>query len=248
MPNITLATFAPLFEQRLDLLKNATCQTCNVDPDLKHPLIPWMLGSNFHKTQERIIFVGKPHRGKPGECRQSGIIDPTQQVLGPDGFWNRKWAYWSYTRQIAENLYGTDAAESICFSNLIKCTNTHDLDKTTPEMAVGCIKTLGVIWKEIETIEARTAVFYTYRLYPTLLQEIPFALPGTVYEIKPYEYYVPCGKKRLHWWERSCETAWCKHFRLLVIGHPERMCKKAYVQLLSEWLKTTNNSQINSIS
>jgi len=237
MPNLTLLTFAPLFEQHLALLKNPTCQTCNVDPELKHPLLPWIAGSHFHKTEERIIFVGKPHRGIPGKIRPSGIIDPTEKIFGPEGLWNVNWPYWSYTREIAENLYEIDAAESICLSNLIKCTNTYDSDATTREMAVGCIKNLGVIWKEIETIKARTVVFYTYSLYPELLQEIPCALPGSVREITPYEHSVPCRNKMLGWWERTCDTAWCNNLRLLVVGHPERMGRAEYVQILSNWLR-----------
>jgi hypothetical protein len=229
--------FSRLFEEELALLQNPVCQGCNVDPELKHPLLPWMVGRDFHQTRERVLFVGKPHRGTPGEIRLSGIIDPTYEILGDDGLWNAHWPYWSYTREIAENLYGNKAIDSICFSNLIKCTNTHDVDATTREMAVGCVSELGVIWKEIEIIECRTVVFYTYSLYPDLLQEIPFALPGSVREITPYAHSVPCRNKMLGWWERSCATHWCDSFRLLVVGHPQMMGRPEYVQLLTTWLR-----------
>lgn len=109
MPNLTAQKFVPIFEQELALLANPTCAKCNPDPDLKHPLLPWIYGSRFHETEERIIFVGKTHRGKPGEIRVSGIIDPTDEILGEDGLWNRPWPYWSYTREIAENLFSLAA-------------------------------------------------------------------------------------------------------------------------------------------
>ncbi len=96
---------------------------------------------------------------------------------------------------------------------------------------------LGVIWREIEAIECRTVIFYTYSLYPNLLQEIPFALPGSVREITPYEHSVPCRNKMLGWWERSCTTTWCDNLRLLVVGHPERMAKIEYIQLLTDWIR-----------
>jgi hypothetical protein len=226
-----------LFEQKLALLQNPICQVCNVDSDLKHPLLPWIVGSKFHQTEERVMFVGKPHRGIPGKIRSSGLIDPTDEILGADGLWNIHWPYWSYTREIAENLYGIDAVEYICFSNLIKCTNTDGSDATTREMAFGCISELKVIWHEIETIECRTVVFYTYSLYPDLLQNIPIALPDSICEITPHNHTVPCRNKRLGWWERACCTRWCDNLRLLVVGHPERMGRPEYIQLLTDWLR-----------
>jgi hypothetical protein len=237
MPNLTVPTFAHVFEQELELLANPTCQGCNADPELKHPLLPWLLGENFHQTAERVVFVGKPHRGTPGEIRPSGVIDPTDEIFGQDGLWNVHWPYWSYTREIAENLYGPNAADYICFTNLIKCTNTHAQDATTREMAVGCVRELQVIWKEIEAIESRNAVFYTYSLYPDLLQNLPIALPGTIQQVTPYEHSVPCRNKFLGWWERTCSTAWCEDFRVLVVGHPERMGRPEFVELITNWLR-----------
>ena len=237
MSNHSLQIFAPLFEQRLALLNNPTCQSCNANPKFKHPLIPWILGSDFHKTRERIIFVGKPHRGIPGKIRESGIIDPTEGIFSPGGLWDFHWPYWSYTREIVESIYGSNAAKSICLSNLIKCTNTCGSDATTREMAVGCVKDLGVVWREIEAIKARTVVFYTYGLYRDLLRDVPCALPGSVHEITSYDYSVPVRNKMLGWWERSCDTVWWRNLRLLVVGHPERMGRSEYVRLLSSWLK-----------
>lgn len=235
MANVTFSKYKDLFETELELLQNPVCATCDVRQDLKHPLLPWLVGSNFLNTKERIVFIGKPHRGLPGEILASGIIDPTSEVEG--GLWDIHWPYWSYTREIAENLYGVNAIESIAFTNLIKCSNTDDVDATTPTMARGCISELQVIWREIEVIEARTAVFYTYNLYRELLNDIPFALDGTINEVTPADHIIPCRNKMLHWWDRICETPWTNRFRILVVGHPERMGKPEYVDLITKWIQ-----------
>jgi hypothetical protein len=234
MKNITLSTYKKLFTTDLQLLKNATCVSCDVSSDLKYPLLPWLVGHNFSKTEKRVMFVGKPHRGIPGEILESGIIDPTDEVK--DILWDVSWPYWSYTRNIAENIYGKDAFNSIAFTNIVKCTNTEAKDATTSRMANSCIKDLKVIWREIELIEACTVILYTYNLYPKLLDDIPFSIKGTVKEVTTTNNRVTCKNKKLGWWERTCETPWTKNFRILVVGHPERMGKQEYVELITNWI------------
>ena len=152
MLNLTVPTFAPIFEQDLVLLANPPCEACNPHPDLKHPLPPWIPGSRFQETKERIVFVGKPHRGTLDEFRSRGVIDPTAKIFGVNGLWNTHWPYWSHTREIAGNLYGAHAARYICITNLVKWTNTVAQDATTREMAVGCVREFRVNWKEKETM------------------------------------------------------------------------------------------------
>lgn len=233
--NQTRPLFQSLFEDNLHLLSNPACQQC--DPDIKYPLMPWLVGEKFSSTQERLVFVGKPHRGIPGEILPSGILDPTADVEGDKGLWNEGWAYWSYTREIAERLYGDDAFESISFTNLVKCTNTDGPDATTWTMARNCIVELGVIWREFEVIKPLTAVFYTYSLYRDLLLDIPIAIQDTITEITSPEHRVTCGQKTLGWWERACATSWARRMRVLVIGHPERMKRDDYTNLLVDWIR-----------
>ena len=166
-----------------------------------------------------------------------------------DSLWDKNWPYWSYTREIAENLYGHNAADFIAFTNLIKCTNvgaddgeSTSIDKTTYGMAESCVLKLGVIWKEVERLQARTIVFYTYGtrrngMLRDVLQSIPVALRGSVQEITPQDHSIPCKNKQLRWWERACRTAWTDNLRLLVVGHPERMGRKEFVGLLTNWLR-----------
>lgn len=232
MNNLTRETFLSLFEDELQLLRNKYCSRC--DPDIKHPLLPWLVGRRFAEAPERVVFVGKPHRGIPGRVLPSGVIDPTDEL---EGLWNSGWAYWSYTREIAERLYGSAAADWICFTNVIKCTNTHAVDSTTESMADNCISGLNAIWAEVRALQARTLVFYTYKLFPQKLEEIPFALPRSVRQVTPPNHKVPCGQKQLGWWERTCATPWAGRLRILVVGHPERMKRSDYVGRLVVWIR-----------
>ena len=240
MNNVTRKRFQPLFEVELQLLKNSSCQQC--DAQIRYPLLPWIVGPQFSHSNERIIFVGKPHRGTPGKILPTGIIDPTDLVA--EELWNIKWPYWSYTREIAENLYGEKAHEFIAFTNLIKCTNvgaddgrSTSNDKTSYKMAESCVLKLAVIWKEIEYLKAKTVVFYTYGLFRDILQDIPVSINGSIKDITIESNSVPCRNKRLGWWERTCKTVWTDNLRILVVGHPERMGKVEFVELLTSWLR-----------
>lgn len=239
MNNVTRSTFGELFEHRLRLLNNVTCARC--DAQIRHPLLPWIVGARFSESAERILFVGKPHRGLPGTVQSSGFIDPTDMVA--DSLWDVSWPYWSYTREIAERLYGEHAADFFAFTNLVKCTNigaedgSPSVDATSELMARCCVTDLGVIWKEAEQLQPRTIVFYTYGFFRALLRPIPIALDGTLREITSEGHFVPCRNKQLGWWERECDTAWTKSLRLLVVGHPERMGRPEFVGLLTSWLR-----------
>lgn len=239
--NRSRAIFQDLFERDLRLLGNPICAQC--DAVVRHPLLPWVVGDRFSTTAERIMFIGKPHRGRPqrpDDVLPSGVVDSTVTVT--DSLWDWHTPYWSYTREIAERLYGDNACESICMTNLVKCTNVNDddlaRDKTTRVMAESCVSRLGVIWREVEKLEARSLVFYTYHLFRDTLRRIPIALPGSVRELTPFDYTVECRNKPLGWWERACKTAWTDNLRLLVVGHPERMGRPEFVELLTNWLRT----------
>lgn len=236
MSNSTRQTFQALFEHKLRLLRNPACDRC--DASIKHPLLPWLVGSRFAEGKERIFFVGKPHRGVPGEILPSGIIDPTDDVEG--GLWDYGWAYWSYTREIAERIYGPRAMDFIVLTNLIKCTNTDGVDETSPTMAECCVGDLHVIWHEIALLKAKTVVFYTYSLFPWTLRDIPLADPDSIRNVTPENHTVRCRSKRLGWWERICRTEWTKSLRVLVVGHPERKGRREFVELLCRWIRRSS--------
>lgn len=243
MANISRDLFEPMFVRELQLLQNPICAKC--DAQIKSPLLPWIVGDRFSDTAERLLFVGKPHRGEPDNKLASGMIDGTELVSAE--LWEKSWPYWSYTRQISQNIYGENAQEFIALSNLIKCTNvgaksgvSSSTDDTSFQMAECCVLKLGVIWREIELLQAKTIIFYTYGLFREVLQHIPVALNGSTREITSPNHRVCCGNKHLGWWERSCATSWSDSVRILIVGHPERMQAIAYVDLLTTWIRGTN--------
>jgi hypothetical protein len=238
MKNHTVNLFKDIFETDLQLLNNPICTQC--DAILKKPILPWIVGDNFLNSKEKILFVGKPHRGTPGEGFPSGILDSTKPHL--DWLMDCSWPYWSYTREILSKLYGVKDAWDYCsFTNIIKCTNVDvggagnpTTDQTTYKMAESCIKNLGVIFKEIEILKPNHIVFYTYQLYPDLLTDLPFA--QTITELTSQHNKVACGKKQLGWWTRTAQTKWNDNVKILVTGHPERMKKDAFTDLIADWI------------
>ncbi len=79
-----------LYETRLRLLKNPVCVRC--DAKIRNPLAVWHVGSEFRASKIRLLFVGKPHRGKPGIIRPSGLIDPRERVKE---LRHMSWPYWN---------------------------------------------------------------------------------------------------------------------------------------------------------
>ena len=251
MENCTRLLFGSLFERDLQLLENQDCDQC--DAQVRHSLLPWLVGAKFPYSAERVLFIGKPHSGTPGEILPSGIIDPINEVKV--SLWAKEWPCWSYTREIAENLYGESASDFIAFSNVIKCTNveaedgdSRSTDNTTYQMAHCCIERLGVIWKEVERLEPMTIVFYTFGLFREMLENIPVAVDGTIQEISTLNHSVPCGSKQLGWWERKCATSWTNNLRILVVGHPERMERQEYVALVTGWIRPSNEAVTDAMN
>jgi len=241
MKNYTIKLFKKLFEEKLNLLNNEICKKC--DAIFKYPLLPWIVGDNYFKSKEKILFVGKPHRGVPGEKFPSGILDPTKPHL--NWLMDCSWPFWSYTKEILISLYGDNDPWSYCsLTNIIKCTNVGgegnpSNDATTYKMAESCIKKLGVIFEEIEVLKPKHIIFYTYSLYPELLIELPFAI--SINEITDKNYKVKCGKKYLGWWVRLVKTRWNDEIKILVTGHPERMKKDEFISLIVNWIKENKN-------
>lgn len=231
-----------MFEVDLRVLRNRTCADC--DARIKHPLLPWIVGSKYADESNRILFIGKPHRGMPGTVLASGIIDPT---LAVDSLWLSGWPYWSYTREIAERMYGPDALDHIALTNIVKCTNTGaedgspSADDTSYEMADRCVRRLGALWREIDVLKPHSIVFYTFGLYRKLLRDLPFAIEPSIREVTPIDHTVGCRNKRLGWWERVCDSHWGE-IRTLVVGHPERKGRTEYIDLLANWLARGSRS------
>lgn len=237
MKNLTVDVFEKLYVSSLKLGVNPSCRAC--DARLKYPLFPWVVGSKYQDSNEKILFVGKPHRGIPGVRLSSGMLDPRDQV---EELKDYSWAYWSYTKGIISNVYGDDDPwDYVAFTNLIKCTNVIDDgssgDKTTYAMAEKCIEVLGVIFNEIKLLKPRTVIFYTYSLYRQFLYDLPESINSNCNTIHSEDHRVKCGAKYLPWWERRIRTPWSEDMRFLVTGHPERMKRDHFIDLITNWIK-----------
>lgn len=238
MNNQTRDIFEPLFRQ-INVPYNPFCLSC--DAEIKHPLLPWIVGAKYWDTEERILFVGKPHRGQPGDLLETGILDSTNPHL--EWLMSSSYAYWSYTRDIISNLYGkTDPWSYVAYTNIIKCTNVHSgkgnktQDKTTRLMAKSCIKDNNIISKEIIRLEPKHIVFYTYNLYNEFIEDFSFEKESNV--LSPKGNRVNCGKKRIGWWNRVIRAEWCGNVKCLVTHHPERKKKDEYIKLITDWVKS----------
>jgi len=237
--NQTVEIFKPIFEE-LNIPHNSSCVKC--DAIVKAPLMPWIVGSKYWETKERILFIGKPHRGEAGEKLPSGILDSTKPHL--DWLMNCPWAYWRYTKDICASIYGKDDPwDYVAYTNIIKCTNVTGgngtQDQTTRRMANACIAENSIIFKEIEALKPSHIVFYTFDLYREMISQFPFEIESKT--LTGSENRVACGKKYIGWWTRSIKTMWNDNVKCLVTHHPERKQKSSYVKLITDWISDNNS-------
>ncbi|MDY0016798.1 MAG: hypothetical protein RBS89_03075 [Candidatus Delongbacteria bacterium] len=228
MKNQSESIFRPIFE-KISLPVNEICQKC--DAKFKIALLPWLVGSKYWDTKEKILFVGKPHRDP--DLRQIIQFSNFQEkLIGSNS------AFSSYTREICGNFYGNvDTSDYVSLTNVVKCTNVtgkQTNDTTTRLMADCCIKQNGVIFKEIETLKPKHIVFYTYSLFREYLRELPFAKKIT--NVTNENHSVSCGNKKIGWWDRRVDTDWGL-VKILVTAHPERMNKQDFVKSITDWIK-----------
>lgn len=236
MDNQTVNIFKSIFED-LNIPHNSYCKCC--DAKFKAPLLPWVVGTKYWETKERILFVGKPHRGEPGERFASGILGSTKPHL--DWLLNCPWPYWRYTKEICSSIYGNnDPWDFVSYTNIIKCTNViggsgnGTQDTTTLNMAKSCIENNKVIFHEIRTLEPRHIVFFTYDLFKEFINVFPFQRESKL--ITPINHRVACGKKNIGWWTRTMKTDWYENVKCLVTHHPERKKKSEYIKLIVDWI------------
>ena len=224
-----------LYENDLHIPNNEMCNIC--DSTFKQPLLPWQVGNKYFTDNGGIFIAGKPHRGTPGKVRDSNVIDGRE--VGKKLFFGKSWPYWSYTKEILNILFETseESWEHITFSNIVKCTSTNSDDNTSLQCAKQCIVENKVIFKEIELLKPRKILFFTWSMHRHLLNDIPIAKNETIIEHTNNKFRKNCGAKKLGWWERSFTAKWGSKVDFLIVGHPERMKKVEYVNMVAEWLK-----------
>lgn len=210
--------------KKINIGKSEICQKCReLNPSLFLPVSIWQVGDKYYDSKYRVLFVGKVARDAPG-VKCGGFMDATQRA--DELYQNVGWAYWNYTKGIANNLYDENAWEKIAFTNMVKCNNSFTVDTTTTSMRDFC---LHVIKEEIKALEPKNIVFYT-KGYDAQIEKLFDLITNS--ETK----YVAIGKKTMSSWTFN-GTIGDNTSRIIRVGHPERMKKDDYINHIVSFIK-----------
>ena len=151
--------------------------------------------------------------------------------------WNsRKWAFWSYTQAIAQQLFPGETLEGcrerIGMTNLVRCNHSPTTDKTSDSMKRHCVLELQVFSREVKILRPTHIVLYTGNSYDIVK---PWGLEGFT-EIRTET--VPVGKRVMPWLEATAVVDG-EAVHMLRVGHPERKGKAAFVEMVTQWVRRT---------
>lgn len=218
---------------------NAVCQSCRSESGVTtNALGPWLIAES-PSEQQSVLFVGKVARG---DCLGEEVGENLEDVraFGRDFIRTSSWHYWSYTREIIEEVYGSLDAGFRCvsFTNIVKCNNESTPDTTHPAAKRRCISENRFIWHEVELLRPQRIIFYTNCDYDDFIDEF---MPTYASKWRDNsDLSVDVGQKTMPWWDRSFFDNDDKEvLRFLRIGHPERKNKEDFVQLVSQWISST---------
>lgn len=209
---------------KINIGKSDTCQKCrSQNTDLSPPVSIWQVGDEYYDSEYKILFVGKVARGTPGE-KYGDFMDATKRA--DELYQNVGWAYWNYTKAIANSLYGGNAWERIAFTNMVKCNSSDTVDTTTDSMRNFC---LHILKEEIKKLKPKNIVFYT-KGYDSQIEKLFDII------INSETKYVPIGKKQMSSWTFEGMLG-DDVVRCIRVGHPERMKKEDFVNHVVDYLK-----------
>lgn len=210
--------------KKINIGKSYLCQKCREqNTDLSLPVSIWQVGDEYFESEYKILFVGKVARGTPGEIC-GDFMDATERA--DELYQNAGWAYWNYTKTIAERIYNENAWEKIAFTNMVKCNNSDTIDTTTDSMRDFC---LSVLKEEIKILKPKNIVFYT-KDYDNQIEK----LFDAVLDSETKEVFI--GKKKMRSWTfRGMIDN--NLSRVIRVGHPERMKKEDYVNHIVNFIK-----------
>ncbi|MBD5094842.1 MAG: hypothetical protein HDT26_11290 [Subdoligranulum sp.] len=205
------------------------CDICRKEtPGLCKPISIWHVGDQYAMSEHRVLFVGKAARGsiqQDADCI-NGVQDGTG--VAEDLYHAVGWPFWSYTRAIAEELYGeADAWEKISMTNMVKCNASETVDTTTESVKWNCA---GYLRKEIELLLPKNIVFYTNAWYDEAVASLFDSIENAKY------HDVPCGQKQMHLW-RFTGMINGHSMRVIRTGHPERMKKEEFTGRIIEFIR-----------
>ena len=226
--------------------RNDVCQRCRLsqgEVEVWGPISIYHVGNRFGDDGQRILFAGKTARAAIGEDEEDEVDDTTSWSEGAirgkgTGAGARRWPYWTYTRAIIEELYGSldDGWEKVALTNLLKCNLGSRTDTSSPTMKNCCLRDLGVFRREMQIIQPRNIVLYAGRAYDDYLGDLFPEGWRSVRETNR-DTTRPCGRKDLPWLEAEVLRDGVLASRVLRTGHPERMNKAEFVRMVVEWLR-----------
>lgn len=218
--------------KKMNIRKNEICLKCQEEnKNLFPPISIWQVGTKYENSKHKVLFVGKNARGRLDLNEKNNFIDSTQN--GENYFFNcKKSAYWNYTREISEKLYGIGKAswDNISFTNIIKCNNSMTIDTTTDSMRENCINQFFL--EELNILQPEHIVFYTNREYDKNIKEIFNNIENKTTQ----EFTVECGKRQMLWWEFDAKLN-NKIIKCLRTNHPERKKKEPFVENVANWIR-----------
>lgn len=211
--------------ENLNIGKSSACAECKKqNADLTMPVSIWQVGDAYYESSYKVLFVGKAARGTTG-TKCGSFLDATETA---DKLYHSVgWAYWSYTKAIAEALYPENAWEKIAFTNMVKCNNSETVDTATSSMKEHCIP---ILKEEIKLLQPKNIIFYTNSSYDNQIEKLFDKITDSVSQ------EVAIGKKRMNVWRFKGVIEGCR-CRVIRIGHPERMKKMDYVKFVTDFLK-----------
>lgn len=213
--------------EKLDIGNAEACLNCrNTTQNLSRPVSFWFVGDKYCFSKYKLLFIGKNARGNPGVARNS-YLDSRGRA---DELWEVSWPYWSYTRSISDELYGSDSGDYIAYTNIMKCNNSDTVDTTSNSLKDNCISRMQIIKEEIKLLKPTNIVFLTSWEYDEYFTSIFDEMTSIKSE------NVAIGKKKMPWWEFT-GTIESSQINVLRIGHPERKNKVVYVSEVSNWVK-----------
>lgn len=217
---------------------NPCCVECREkEKSLSNAFSPWVVCKK-QPSNNSVLFIGEIALGNGlGEEIAPSLEDVVP--FGTDFIKESPWAYWAYTRAIVEAVYKEleIGLKHISFTNMIKCNNESTPDTSSSAAKVCCIRINRFIWKEIEVLKPRVAVFYTNTDYDGFIDELKPSYSIRFEDRTDRKERRPGGSKTMPWWERSFfDSKNNEVFRFLRVGNPEGKLKEAFVGQVSEWI------------
>ncbi|MFO7653046.1 MAG: hypothetical protein R6X25_04410 [Candidatus Krumholzibacteriia bacterium] len=232
-------TIRALYEKDLKVPHNDFCRhTC--DARHKVPILPWHIGSEYRKSDQRLVILREPHRSDQRMRKlESGIKDPRE--LADRLFRTESKAIWSYLRAFLERVHGSadEGWERIVLTSAVKCTNVGRNNptarRTTQRMRESCIREVGMIRRELKRLRPTHLVAILDASYDDYLDDLRWAGDQAWWNLMQPDNKAECGKSTVAWFERELIGRGGR-VRFLRVGPPQGKPRDAYVELLARWL------------